>query len=126
MCTVLIADDVSAYRNALRLVLSLDDSIRLVAEAADGAEAVRLALEHEPHVCILDISMPIMDGFAAAAGIKAARPTTRVLMHSGLQRGQVLRDLERSGADEYLEKGASPTTLINAVRSLCAKCEGSA
>src|SRR5437763_14125772 len=80
---VLIADDHRLFAEALEAILSGDDRIELVGLAGDGEEAVRLAGGRRPDVILMDISMPIMDGSAAAKKIKAADDEGIILMLSG-------------------------------------------
>ena len=68
---VLIADDQRLFAEALEAILSTDGRINVVARAADGGDAVELALEHQPDVVLMDIAMPVLDGFAATEQIRA-------------------------------------------------------
>ena len=115
---VLIADDHAVVREGIRGVLSRDEEFEVVGEAADGAEAVRLAGELTPDVVVLDISMPGMSGLDAAARISESVPGTCILMLSIHDHEEyVLRSL-RAGAHGYLRKDSSPAELRGAIRAL--------
>src|SRR2546422_11731347 len=76
---ILIADDHSVVRQGLRMFLALDPDLEVVAEATDGAEALRLARELQPDVVLMDLLMPAMDGIAATQQIRRELPDTEVL-----------------------------------------------
>src|SRR3989442_13613176 len=76
---VLIVDDHSVVREGLHMFLSRDPDLTIVGEAADGAEAVRLARELRPDVVLMDLLMPVMDGITATAAIPNALPETEVI-----------------------------------------------
>jgi DNA-binding NarL/FixJ family response regulator len=80
---VLVADDDDAFRELVRLRLQLRDGVTVVADARDGGEAVQQAVAHRPDVVLLDIDMPRVDGFAAAAAIRVAVPEAAVFLHTG-------------------------------------------
>src|SRR5439155_11436528 len=80
MIRVLIADDHAIVRTGLAQLLGTTEDLRLVGEAADGAQAVALAAELRPDVVLMDLSMPGLDGVAATARILAADPQTHVLV----------------------------------------------
>jgi response regulator NasT len=79
---IVIADDHEPTRVLLRTLIKLE-GMQLVGEAGDGGKAVELALEREPHVVVLDVDMPGLDGLGAAEIIKASRPAIRLLLHTG-------------------------------------------
>jgi len=80
---VVIADDSQAYLELLRELVIRDPQFEVVGAAADGVQAVRLAVEEKADVALLDIEMPRLDGFAAAQAIRWARPEARVILHTG-------------------------------------------
>ncbi|UKY50323.1 response regulator transcription factor [Streptomyces inhibens] len=80
---VLLADDEEMIRHGVRLILRHADGIEVVAEAVNGAEAVRLTAEHRPDVVLLDIRMPVLDGLAAVEPLVALDPAPQVVMLSG-------------------------------------------
>jgi DNA-binding NarL/FixJ family response regulator len=79
---VVIADDSQPFLELLCAVLGHMPEVEVVGSAADGREAVRLALELDADVALLDIEMPILDGFAAAQAIRHAHPRTRLFLHT--------------------------------------------
>lgn len=86
--TVLVADDNPTIRKALYLMFEAIEDYDLCAEASDGREAIRLAMRHKPDVVILDLSMPVIDGLAAAAKLKEIMPETLIILftlHAGTQ-----------------------------------------
>ena len=80
---VLIADDHRLFGQALEAILATDDRLEVSGHAGDGAEAVQLALSIDPDVILMDIAMPIMDGFEATRQIRRQRPGSCVLMLTG-------------------------------------------
>jgi DNA-binding NarL/FixJ family response regulator len=115
---VLIADDHALFRAGIRRILESFEGIEVVAEAVDGHDTLRLAVRHQPHVVLLDVAMPGLNGIEAAARIVGDLPQSRVIvlsMHDGEE--YVLRAM-RAGASGYLLKSASPTELELAVRAV--------
>jgi DNA-binding NarL/FixJ family response regulator len=103
---VLLADDHPVMRSGLRKLLQRA-GIRVVAEAGDGDEAVRLALAERPDIALLDLAMPGIGGLEAARQISRACPETRVVMLSGLEGNQHLAEAARAGAVAFITKGAT-------------------
>lgn len=77
---VLLADDEQMIRHGVRVILQHAEGIEVVGEAANGAEAVRLAAEHRPDVVLLDVRMPVLDGLAAVEPLVALDPGPQVVM----------------------------------------------
>ncbi|KIZ17000.1 response regulator [Streptomyces natalensis] len=117
---VLLADDEQMIRHGVRLILRHADGIEVVGEAANGAEAVRLATEHRPDVILLDIRMPVLDGLAAIEHLVALDPAPQVVMLTTFgDEENVLRALA-AGATGFLLKDEGPQELTNAVRAAAA------
>jgi DNA-binding NarL/FixJ family response regulator len=115
---ILLADDHAVIRSGLRLVLERQPDFRVVAEAGDGREAVKLAEATRPHVAVLDVAMPNLNGIEAARQMIASVPGISVVilsMHS--DEGYVLRAL-KAGARAYLLKESVEGDLIAAVRAV--------
>ena len=112
---ILIADDHEVVRTGLRSLLAGTD-IKIVAEAATGQAAVRLALKHEPDVVLLDIRMPDGDGLNALGRIKLERPEMPVLMLSTYDNPTYVARAVALGANGYLLKGTSRDKLISAIQ----------
>lgn len=120
MIRVLIADDEPLIRAGIRMILTSADDIEVVAEAANGREAVELARLHGADVALLDIRMPVLDGLAALAELSRAVPGVRALILTTFgERDNVLRALRQGGAG-FLLKDSAPGELIGAVRAAAA------
>jgi DNA-binding NarL/FixJ family response regulator len=114
---VLLADDHAVVRRGLRLVLESEPDLVVVAEAGDGAEAVRLALDPDVDLAVLDVSMPRMTGLQAAAELSRRRPDLRVLMLSMHDSEQYLFQALRAGASGYVLKTVADRDLVEACRA---------
>jgi two-component system response regulator NreC len=117
---VMIADDHPLVRSGLRALLDRDGEFEVVAEAADGYEAIDLAVLHKPDVILLDVGMPRLSGPDAAHSISQKLPASRIVMlsmHS--DEGYVLRAL-KAGARGYLLKASPEADVIAAVRAVAA------
>lgn len=112
---VLIVDDRPQVRQELRAILTLAGDIEVVGEAANGLEAVQLAAALQPQAVLLDLYMPVMDGYQAAAQIKTICPTSRVValtIHSDQNARQKAAE---AGFDAFIVKGAPVSVLIEAL-----------
>ncbi|MEV7439677.1 response regulator [Streptomyces sp. NPDC056257] len=117
---VVIADDEPLIRAGIRMILTSAPDIEVVAEAANGREAVELARSHAPAVMLLDIQMPVMDGLTALAELRRAAPEVRALILTTFgEKENVLRALGQGGAG-FLLKDSAPGELIGAVRAAAA------
>jgi len=117
---ILIADDHAVVREGTRQILEQESDIEVVAEAADGEEAVRLAISYKPDVAIIDIAMPKIDGVEATKQIKALCPTIAVLILTAYDDDQFVFGLLEAGAAGYLLKSVRGRELIDAVRRIYA------
>ncbi len=108
---VLVADDHEVVRSGLVSLLA-DSEIEVVAEASDGAEAVKLAIKHKPDVVLLDIRMPDSDGLEALDKIRREVPGTRVVMLSTYDNPTYVARAVALGASDYVLKGSSRQELI--------------
>jgi DNA-binding NarL/FixJ family response regulator len=113
---VLIADDHPIVRSGLRRVLDSESDMRVVAEAEDGAEAVRLALDDDVDLAILDVSMPKTTGIQAAHELHRRRPELKILMLSMYDSEQFLFESLRAGASGYVLKSNADHDIVDAVR----------
>ncbi|MGW5341503.1 response regulator [Streptomyces sp. NPDC004050] len=117
---VVIADDEPLIRAGIRMILTSAPDIEVVAEAANGREAVELARSHAPDVVLLDIQMPVMDGLAALGELGRAVPEVRALVLTTFgEKENVLRALGQGSAG-FLLKDSAPGELIGAVRAASA------
>jgi two-component system response regulator DegU len=112
---VLLVDDMPQVLNELHQLLELTGLIEIIAEARNGAEAVRLAAELAPDAIVMDLEMPGMDGYEATRQIRQCQPSPRVVILS-VHAGPVEQERARAaGADSFVEKGADYEILLNAV-----------
>ena len=116
MIRLLIADDQALVRGALSALLSLESDIEVVAEVGRGDEVVDAALASRADVAVLDIEMPGMDGIAAAAALRAAQPTCRVLIVTTFGRPGYLKRAMQAGASGFVVKDTPAAQLADAVR----------
>jgi DNA-binding NarL/FixJ family response regulator len=100
-----LCDDAAGLRALVRFVLEEDPGIRVIGEAGDGDTAVREIAELQPHVVLLDLSMPGMDGLEALPQIKAAAPDVCVIVFSGFTFERMAAIARTHGADHYVQKG---------------------
>jgi DNA-binding NarL/FixJ family response regulator len=112
---VLIVDDHRLFAEALEAVLSSETRIEVVGRAADGGEAVELARRLEPDVVALDISMPVMDGFEAAAQMERLQNPPAILMLTGSNAPEDVDRARRAGAKGYITKDAIAARLVDAI-----------
>jgi DNA-binding NarL/FixJ family response regulator len=113
---VLLADDQALVRGGLRLILEAEPDIEVVAEAADGDEAVDQALVHRPDVVLMDVRMPTVDGIAATRNLLAQLPETRVVMLTTFDLDDYVVEAFRAGASGFILKTAPPAQLIAGLR----------
>lgn len=117
---ILIADDHGVVREGLRMYLALDDELEVVGEASNGEEAVKQAHELKPDVVLMDMLMPVMDGVAATATIRAEIPDTEVIaLTSVLDDGTVVNAV-KAGAIGYLLKDTQADELCRAIKAAAA------
>ena len=116
--TVLIADDHPLFRQGLRAALDAADGVVVVAEAADGADCVRLAIEHTPDVVLMDIQMPSLSGVEATRRILDAAPEINVLVLTMFDDDSSVFAAVRAGAKGYVLKGADEQDIERAVRTV--------
>ncbi len=117
---ILIVDDTNQVRQDLKTVLSMMEieigvHLEIVGEAADGQEAILQAAALQPDVILMDLAMPVMNGFAATQEIKARNPHTRVVILTVYNDVESREKAELAGADDFVEKGVSLSRIIQAI-----------
>jgi DNA-binding NarL/FixJ family response regulator len=112
---VLIVDDSPQVRQELRTLLTLAGDIEIVGEAADGLEAIRLAEALQPEVVLMDLEMPVLDGYEAARQIKSRWPACRVVALTVHGYEAARQKASQAGVDVFLVKGVSVETLVQAI-----------
>jgi DNA-binding NarL/FixJ family response regulator len=115
--SLLIADDHGIVRGGLRALLDRQPDLEVVAEAADGAEALEQALALRPDLCILDVAMPKLTGLQVARELKSQAPTMQVLMLSMHDDERYLFEALRAGASGYVLKSVADRDLVEACRA---------
>ena len=118
MITLLLVDDHTYIRQGIHYLIEGTTDIEVVATASNGIEAVAKARQHQPHVVILDISMPLMDGIEATRQIKESCPTTRVLALSIYDSPAYVSGALEAGAQGYILKESIGEELLEAIRAL--------
>jgi DNA-binding NarL/FixJ family response regulator len=118
MITVLLADDHSIVREGLRRVLEDSSDIRVIAEASDGEAAFDLAMEKQPDVAVIDISMPGMDGLEVVARMNSYCPKIPVLILTMHEEEQYVIRAVEAGAKGYVTKQSAPEQLVAAVKKI--------
>jgi DNA-binding NarL/FixJ family response regulator len=120
MIRVLLADDEAMIRAGVKAILAADPRIEVVAEAADGREAVEQVRGHRPDVALLDIRMPVLDGLAAAAEIRRVAPDTATVMLTTFGEDDYIAQALGEGASGFLLKAGDPRELIAGVHAVAA------
>jgi DNA-binding NarL/FixJ family response regulator len=116
--TVLLADDHGLVRRGFRRILEDDEGMKVVGEAANGVEAIRMAYELKPKVVVMDLSMPELDGVQATKEIVKHLPGTEVLILSMHADDNYVRNALDAGAKGYLLKSSIDVDLVGAIRSV--------
>ena len=116
--SILLADDHALVRAGIRALVEKLPSLRVVGEAKDGREALRLVLEHRPDVVLMDIAMPGLNGLEATARISKELPSTRVIILSMYANEEYVREAIRAGAHGYLPKCSAAAELEHAITTV--------
>ena len=115
---ILLADDHTILRMALRTLLEREPDLELVADVDNGAEALRLAAELAPDVVVMDISMPGMNGIDATRQLLAANPGLKVLALSAHLERHFVMEMLKAGASGYVAKSANSAEMLRAIRAV--------
>ncbi len=114
---LMLVDDQSLFREALRTLLSLQPDFEIVAEAENGERAVALAKTHKPDVILMDLRMPVLGGVESTQRVMAAVPNARVVVLTTFEEDEEIFDAMRAGAVGYLLKACSAEKLCGSVRA---------
>ena len=114
---IIVADDHSVVRQGLRMFLSLDPELEVIGEAANGAEALRLAAELNPDVVLMDLLMPVMDGITAIGEIRAKHPDVEVIALTSVLEDASVVGAIKAGAIGYLLKDTESDELCRAIKA---------
>jgi DNA-binding NarL/FixJ family response regulator len=115
---VLVVDDAANLRELLTLLLETEDDFEVVGTAADGEQALAAAEMLRPDIVLLDLAMPKMDGLQALPGLRHRLPAAKIVIFSAFDQGGLVEEALKIGADAFLEKGASVTSLVALLREL--------
>jgi len=120
---VLVVDDHELTRLSLKLALSSQKNIQLVGLASNGQEAIKMVESHHPDVIILDLHMPVMDGWSASSHIKSIEPKTQIIAYSAMEEKQAVALQENSTFDAFCSKETATKELIEIVKELAQKAD---
>ncbi len=115
---VLVVDDHELTRLTLQLILSTQENIQVVGLASNGQEAIEIVKHHKPDVIILDLQMPVMDGWSASSEIKAIAPNTQIIAYSSVDDSKLVEGNARACLDAVCKKDVPTTELVSLVRQL--------
>ena len=116
--TIILADDHVLVRQGIRRIIEEDSSLKVIGEAADGQEVLELLKESTPNLVILDISMPQMGGFEAAAIIKIQYPAVKIIMLTMFKRKNFLTRAKEMGVDAFVLKEQADADLNSAIKTV--------
>jgi NarL family two-component system response regulator YdfI len=114
---ILITDDHFVVRQGLRLILKTANDIELVGEAVNGEEALQLSAEYQPHVILMDLRMPVMDGLTTIAQLRQLHPHVAVIILTTYNEDEMMLRGLQLGARGYLLKDTDRETLLNTIRA---------
>ena len=115
MAKILIVDDAAFMRMMIKDILT-KNGYEVVAEAANGVEAVELYKSHQPDLVTMDITMPEMDGIEAVKQIKAVNPAAKVIMCSAMGQQSMVMDAIKAGANDFIVKPFQADRVLEAVK----------
>lgn len=115
---ILLADDQTLFREGLRILLSTQPDFEVVGEATNGEEALRLAAKLRPHIVLMDMRMPILNGVEATRRLRETQPDCRVIVLTTFDEDELVFEGLRAGAVGYLLKAVSTPRLLEAIRTV--------
>jgi two-component system response regulator NreC len=116
--SVLVCDDHELFREGVKTILNSQPDVRVIGEAADGEQSVEQAVELEPDVVLMDISMPVLKGFDAVRRIRKARPNIKVLILTVYDDEDLVARCLDAGAAGYVLKDSPPLQLVYAIHTV--------
>jgi DNA-binding NarL/FixJ family response regulator len=114
--TVILADDHTVVRQGLKALLNLEGDIEIVGEAENGRQAVQMVKKLMPEVCVMDISMPLLNGLEATRQLSKEVPSTKIIILSSYSEDEYVQQLTEAGATGYLVKQTVANDLLKAIR----------
>jgi DNA-binding NarL/FixJ family response regulator len=117
---VVLVDDQVLLRTGIRTILETEDGVRVVGEAADGAEGVDAVRRLTPDVVLMDVQMPVMDGIEATRRLVGEGAAARIVILTTFEHDELIVSALRAGASGFLVKNAPPEQLVDAVRTVAA------
>ncbi len=118
-CRIVVIDDTPEFRFYLKMLLSMEPSCTVVGEAVNGAEGIEVVDELKPELVVLDLEMPVMDGWHALPHIRRVSPTTHVIVFSSaMLDARLEKRLTNLGADRFVPKGCEPEVIVGAIRDV--------
>jgi DNA-binding NarL/FixJ family response regulator len=118
-----VVDDHELTHLSLKLALSSQKNIQLVGLASNGQEAIRMVESHHPDVIILDLHMPVMDGWSASSHIKSIEPQTQIIAYSAMEEKQAIALQQKSSFDAFCSKETATQELVELVKELAQKAD---
>ena len=118
MISILLVEDQLLVRSGLKILLDREPDLRVVAEAGDGEEAVRLSAELEPDLVLMDIRLPKLDGIEAIRRIKKNKGSLEVLVLTAFDDDELVFQAIQAGASGYILKDITPENLVRAIRAV--------
>ncbi len=115
---IVIADDHPIVREGFSSIVEAESDLTVVAQAADGREAVAAVAEHTPEIVLMDLRMPELDGVAAISEIRERHPDVRCIVLTTFDNDELVYDAVRAGARGFLLKDVSPVELLDAIRTV--------
>lgn len=118
-CRLVVVDDIPEVRYLLKMLLAIEPSCTVVGEASNGREAIEVVEALQPEVVVLDLEMPIMDGWHALPQLRRVSPTTHIIVFSSRPiDARLEKRLTNLGADRFVSKGGDPIVIMNAIRDI--------
>lgn len=118
-CRVVVIDDIPEIRYLLKMLLAVEPSCTIVGEAGNGAEGIEVVDRTKPELVVLDLEMPVMDGWHALPHLRRVSPTSHVIVFSSAEiDARMEKRLANLGADQMVRKGGDPSIIIDAIRTV--------